>query len=85
MPPSLLGRIARHGVSGLRDPRDDRLTEICAAILAAGECQRLARHVVLGWLDAAAGDTRMADATVSISPRFIGSSTGRSSRGWKHR
>src|SRR4051812_23353745 len=53
---SLLGRIARHGVSGLRDPREDRLTEICAALFAAPQCEGMALHVARGWLVAATED-----------------------------
>lgn len=52
---SLLGRIARHGVSGLRDPREDRLTEICAALFESERCPGLAVHVALGWLKQAVG------------------------------
>lgn len=54
---SLLGRIARYGITGLRDPREDRLTEICAAVFGAEACEGLARHVALGWLAAAAAAT----------------------------
>lgn len=50
---SLFGRIARHGITGLRNAREDRLTEITAAILDHPACHGLARHVALGWLDEA--------------------------------
>jgi hypothetical protein len=40
-------RITRHGVSGDRDPREDRLTEILAAVLESSHCRGLARHIVL--------------------------------------
>lgn len=51
--PSLLRRIARHGVTELRNRREDRLTEIFAAVLAHRRCPGLARHVALGWLEQA--------------------------------
>jgi hypothetical protein len=50
---SLLGRIARYGISGVRDAREDRLTEIAAGVFAAEQCADVARHVALGWLEAA--------------------------------
>jgi hypothetical protein len=53
---SLVGRIARYGASGLRDPREDRLTEVVAAVFEADQCAGLARHVALEWLGVAAAD-----------------------------
>ena len=51
---SLLGRIARYGVSGVRDAREDRLTEIAAGVFAAEPCADAARHLAVGWFEAAA-------------------------------
>jgi len=53
MPQTLFGRIARHGVSLLRNPHEDRLTEVLAAVLASNRCPGLARHLALGWLESA--------------------------------
>lgn len=64
---SLLGQISRHGVSGLRDPREDRLTEICAAIFSTPPCEGLAIHVARGWIGAAASDSRLSS---SVRTRF---------------
>jgi hypothetical protein len=55
-PRSLLGRIAKYGVSPLRDAREDRLTEIWAAVLDSCHCAGFARHVTLDWLGSAAAD-----------------------------
>lgn len=51
MPASMLGRVARYGVSTLRDSREDRLTAICAALFESPHCEGLARHIALGWLE----------------------------------
>ena len=48
-----IARIARHGVSTDRDQREDRLTEICAALFEDPHCRGLAWHVVMQWLEAA--------------------------------
>ncbi len=62
MPASMLGRIARYGISPLRDSREDRLTEICAALFESRYCEGLARHIALGWLEHAAEQTHLTNA-----------------------
>lgn len=54
--PSFFRRIARHGISG-RDPREDRLIEICAAVFAAEPGQAVALHILRGWLRIVANGT----------------------------
>jgi hypothetical protein len=54
MTEALLGRIARHGVSQTLNPREDRLTEVCAAVLQSQPCDGLARHIARGWIESAA-------------------------------
>jgi hypothetical protein len=46
----LFTRIAHHARSSERDPREDRLTEICAAVFESPHCPGLARHVAIAWL-----------------------------------
>lgn len=58
---SLIGRIAKYGVSPVRDAREDRLTEIWAAIFNSDHCAGFARHVALDWLGSAARDASVAD------------------------
>ena len=41
------------------DPHEDRLTEVCAAVLVNDHCAGLAGHVALDWLTAALKDTRI--------------------------
>lgn len=41
------------------DPHEDRLTEVCAAVLASDHCAGLAGHVALDWLTVALKDTRI--------------------------
>lgn len=62
MAEALLGRIARHGVSSAVDPREDRLTEVLAAVLGCRRCEGLARHLALGWLRAT--DARLVNPTL---------------------
>jgi hypothetical protein len=50
---SLFRRIARYGVSATADPRENRLTEVFAAVLASKSVAGLARHVASGWLELA--------------------------------
>lgn len=50
MPQSLFGRLARHLPTPGRDPREDRLTEVFAAVMAASGNTDLARHIALAWL-----------------------------------
>lgn len=50
MSESLFGRIARHATSPSRDPREDRLTEVFAAVLGASQAIGLARYVASRWL-----------------------------------
>lgn len=52
---AFLSRIARRPYRGARDEREDRLTEILAAVLAQPACRRLTLGLVRGWL-AAAGE-----------------------------
>jgi hypothetical protein len=61
MAEALLRRIARYPVSLSADPRENRLTEICAAILGNPQCAGLARHLALGWLEAAADHSGVSD------------------------
>lgn len=56
MSPGFLARVARHPRRVGRDEREDRLTELLAAILDSPHCPGLARHVVLGWLSKALED-----------------------------
>ena len=56
---SLLGRIARYGVSPDRNPRENRLTGICAALFDSPHCEGLAHDVALGWLVRAAEQTQL--------------------------
>lgn len=63
MDETLFGRISRHGVSIARDPREDRLTEVCAAVWCASPCAGLALHVARGWLTSAAA----ADPTARLT------------------
>jgi len=65
---SLFRRISRYGVSAGRDAREDRLTEICAALFASARCSGLPRHVALSWLTAAAlqHDCACADELAAI-------------------
>jgi hypothetical protein len=58
---ALLGRIARYGVSGDRNAREDRSTEILAAVFDSDWCDGLARYVAIRWLDQAAHDPRTVD------------------------
>jgi hypothetical protein len=47
---SLFRRIARYGVSASANPRENRLTEVLAAVLANEHADGLAEHIALGWL-----------------------------------
>jgi hypothetical protein len=60
----LFARIARHGISGDRDPREDRLTEICAALFESPHCRDLARQVAIAWL-------RQAETTEPEGPAAV--------------
>ena len=61
----LFARIARHGISGDRDPREDRLTEICAALFESPHCRDLARQVAIAWL----GQAETAESRPSTGSR----------------
>ncbi len=50
---TFFGRIARHPVGVDRNAREDRLTEVVAAVLDSPYCTGLARYVALRWLDEA--------------------------------
>jgi hypothetical protein len=50
---SLLRRVARYGTSQSADPRENRLTEVFAAVLAHESMAGLAAHVAAGWLRSA--------------------------------
>ena len=50
MTESLFGCIARHGTSPGRDPREDRLTEVLAAVFDSPHAKGLACHVGSHWL-----------------------------------
>jgi hypothetical protein len=67
----LIERIARHGVSGERDPREDRLTEILAAVLENPRCAGLAHHLVIGLLDAATAESHTATPGAVLPPREL--------------
>lgn len=69
MTESLLGRISRYGVSALRDSREDRLTEILAALFDSRHCPGLARQVALGWLERACEQAQLADKAHIIEVR----------------
>lgn len=47
----LFGRIARHPLRAGRDEREDRLTEVVAAVLGHPACADLGQFLVAGWLD----------------------------------
>jgi hypothetical protein len=64
-----LGRIARHPTSGARDAREDRLTEVCAAVFASPHCSGLARFVAVEWLQAAVTDERLANRALLAALR----------------
>jgi hypothetical protein len=53
MTSTLFGRIARHPRIPGRDSREDRLTEVFAAVLDHEVCTGLAQYVVRGWLKGA--------------------------------
>ena len=53
---TLFSRVARYGHSTAAEQRENRLTEICAALFESPFCQGLARNVTLGWLGAALRD-----------------------------
>ncbi len=57
----LIARIARHPVSPDRNDKEDRLTEICAAIFDSEPCRDLAWHITTAWLDAAQSKRPPAD------------------------
>lgn len=48
-------------MSPVRDAREDRLTEIWAAVFDSDHCAGFARHVVVDWLSRAARDPSVAD------------------------
>ncbi len=64
--PTLFGRIARHPVGVGRDAREDRLTEVVAAVLDSPSCKGLARHVAMAWL----GDAREHHGAIAKRGRF---------------
>lgn len=69
--PSLLRRIAAYGVSPSKNPRENRLTEVFAAVLQSKYCPDLARHIAVGWLAQAIqqrpGDRRLDEMRRSLT------------------
>lgn len=68
---SLLGRIARYGVSPLRNAREDRLTAMCAALFDSPHCAGLAHGVALGWLERAAEQAELPNVDVVRTMRDL--------------
>ena len=48
-----LSRVARYGHASAAEQRENRLTEICAALFDSPQCEGLARAVARGWAAAA--------------------------------
>ncbi len=50
MTETFFGRIALHGTTAAKDPREDRLTEVLAAVFGSAAGRGLARHLAHRWL-----------------------------------
>ena len=64
-----LSRVARYGHASAAEQRENRLTEIVAALFESSQCDGLSRAVARGWMGAALRDSQLSHAEALASRR----------------